>query len=122
MPFTFYFEAKNTPILFVYDSTPVAARSSRAVFAEQCEMIKANTLLITDYIQELADDGYLMVNPPDSKTRPPLPPGYENYWRKYKQFYPNLIDGLSLVCFSRFKPQQKLYDIWLKINPKVLVS
>ncbi|GHV80077.1 hypothetical protein AGMMS49944_18680 [Spirochaetia bacterium] len=31
-PFTFYFEVKNKPVMFVYDSTPITARSSRAVF------------------------------------------------------------------------------------------
>jgi hypothetical protein len=122
MPFTFYFEARNLPLLFVYDPTPIAARSSRAVFVAQCDAIKTNTLLITNFIQELADDGYLAVDPPDVKIRPALPPDYENYWRKSRQFFPNLIDGLSFVCFSRFKPTQKLYDVWLKFNPHVLVS
>jgi hypothetical protein len=92
MPFTFYFEARNQPLLFVYDPTPIAARTGRAVFAEHCEKIKAQTLLITDYVQELADSGYLTVDAPWG--RPPLPPDYGNYWRKHKQFFPNLIGVL----------------------------
>jgi hypothetical protein len=122
MPFTFYFEVKNKPVMLVYDATPIAARSSRAIFVEHCERIGERTLRITNFIQELADCGYLTVNPPDSAVRPSLPPNYENYWRKYKQFYPNLIEGLSFVCFSRLTPRQKLYDVWLKFNPHVLAS
>jgi hypothetical protein len=122
MPFTVYFEVKNKPVLFVFDAKPNENRSSRALFVEQCERIKANILSITNVIQELTDSAYLSVDPPDSNNRPPLPLNWDTYWRKYTHFSPILIDGLAFVCFSRLTPQQKLYDIWVKINPKVLVS
>lgn len=122
MPFTFYFEAKNKPLMFVYDPTPIDRRSSHALFLAQCDRIKANILPITNFIQELAGAGYLKVTPLDSRDRPPLPPDYANYWRKYKQFYNDIMSGLSFVCCSRLEPKQKLYDIWIKFNAGALVG
>jgi hypothetical protein len=122
MPFTFYFEAINRPVMFVSDPTPIHQRSSHALFIEQCERIKANTLLITGFIQELSNGGYVAAKPLEFRDRPALPPDYENYWRKYKHFYTDVIEGLSFVCFSQLKPSQKLYDEWVKFNPRVLVS
>jgi hypothetical protein len=122
MPFTFYFEVKNKPVMFVFDAKPNEDRSSRAIFIEQCERISENTLRITNGIQELTDGGYLTVNPPDSKNRSPLPVNWDTCWRKYTHFTPYLIDGLSFVCFSRLTPQQKLYDVWEKFNPHVMAS
>jgi hypothetical protein len=122
MPFTFYFEAVHKPVMFVYDPTPVAARSSHYLFMEHSEQIKANILPITSFVQELADTGYVTVRPLGIKDRPPLPPDYANYWRKYKHFYSDIIEGLSFVCLAQLKPTQKLYDEWLRFNPRVLVS
>ncbi|AEF85111.1 hypothetical protein TREPR_0031 [Treponema primitia ZAS-2] len=122
MPFTFYFEEKNKPIMFVYDSTPIDRRSSHALFLERCEEIKVNILPITNFIQKLTDDGYVTVRPLDFTDRPELPPDYANLWRKYKQFYSDVMNGLSFACFSRFVPEQKLYDVWIKFNPKVLAG
>ncbi|AEF86085.1 hypothetical protein TREPR_0025 [Treponema primitia ZAS-2] len=48
-----------------------------------------------------------------------MPSDYANLWRKYKQFYNDVMNGLSFACFWRFVPEQKLYDIWIKFNPKV---
>jgi hypothetical protein len=122
MPFTFYFEAKNKPLMLVYDATPIPARSSHASFIERCDRIKAKILPITGFVQELADAGYLTEIPLSFKDRPPLPPDYENYWRKYRQFYSDVMNGLSFVCFTRLSPTQKLYDVWVKFNPDVLAG
>jgi hypothetical protein len=122
MPFTFYFEVKNKPALLVFDAKPNEDRSSRAVFVEYCERICENTLRITNAVQELTDGGYLTVNPPDSNKRSPLPLNWDSCWRRYTHFAPYLIEGLSLVCFSRLTLQQKLYDVWGKFNPHVLAS
>jgi hypothetical protein len=122
MPFTFYFEAKNRPLMFVYDATPIAARSSHALFIERCERIKANILPITTFIQELTDDGYIRARPLEFKDRPALPPDYANQWRTYRHFYTDVMDGLSFVCFSQLVPVQKLYDVWLKFNADVLAG
>jgi hypothetical protein len=122
MPFTFYFEATGRPVMFVYDATPVAARSSHYLFMERCEQIKANILPITTFVQELADTGYVTVRPLGIRDRPALPPDYANYWRKYKHFYADVIEGLSFVCFSQLKPAQKLYDVWVTFHAEVLVS
>jgi hypothetical protein len=122
MPFTFYFEAKNKPLMLVYDATPIPARSSHAAFIERCDKIKEKILPITDFVQELADAGYVKEIPLDFKDRPPLPPGYENYWRKYRHFYSDVMNGLSFVCFARLVPTQKLYDVWVKFNPKALAG
>ncbi|GHV66172.1 hypothetical protein AGMMS49928_00210 [Spirochaetia bacterium] len=103
MPFTVYFEVKNKPVLFVFDAKPNEERSRRAIFVEHCERICENMLRITNVIQELTDSGYLRVDSRDSAGRPSLPPNCENYWRKYKQLYPSLIEGLAFVCFSRLR-------------------
>ncbi|MDR3123828.1 MAG: hypothetical protein LBU16_08645 [Treponema sp.] len=122
MPFTFYFEAKNKPLMLVYDATPIPARSSRAAFLERCEGIKKNILPITDFIQELVNIGYVRETPLDFKDRPLLPSDYENYWRKYRHFYSDVINGLCFVCFAKLVPTQKLCDLWVKFNPKALAG
>ncbi|GHV56112.1 hypothetical protein AGMMS49579_20290 [Spirochaetia bacterium] len=122
MPFTFYFEAQNKPIMFVYDATPIDRRSGHALFIAHCDRIKANILPITDFIQELADAGYITVSPVDFRDRPALPPDYANHWRKYKQFYNDIMIGLSFVCCAHIEPTQKLYDVWTKFNADRLVS
>jgi hypothetical protein len=122
MPFTFYFEAKNKPLLFVYDATPIDARSSHTLFIERCEKIKAQILPVTDFAQELANSGYVTETPLDFRDRPPLPPNYENYWRKYRHFYMDTTNGLSYICFTKLAPTQKLYDMWIKFNPKALAG
>jgi hypothetical protein len=119
MPFTFYFEAAGRPVMFVYDPTPIAARSSHYLFMERCEQIKANILPITGFLQELADGGYVRVQPLENRDRPALPADYAKEWRKYKHFYMSDAEGLSFACFSRFVPEQKLYEVWGKGNAKV---
>jgi hypothetical protein len=122
MPFTFYFEAINRPVMFVYEPTSIAARSSRYLFMERCEQIKAKMLSISDVIQELADEGYISVQPLKYGDRPALPADHIKYWRKYQHFYHSEAEGLSFVCLSRFEPEQELYDVWGKLNPRVMVS
>jgi hypothetical protein len=122
MPFTFYFEAQNKPLMLVYDATPIPARSSHTAFIEHCDRIKAKILPITDFAQELAGAGYVKEIPLDFKDRPSLPLDYENYWRKYRHFYSDVMNGLSFVCFTRLVPTQKLYDVWVKFNSKALAG
>jgi hypothetical protein len=122
MPFTFYFEARNKPLMLVYDSTPIPARSSHAAFAERCDRIKGRILPITNFLQELASRGYAQEIPLDFRDRPPLPPDYENYWRKYRHFYSDVMSGLSFACFTRLVPTQKLYELWVKFNPKAMAG
>jgi hypothetical protein len=122
MPFTFYFEATNKPLMLVYDATPIAARSSHAAFIDRCDKIKERILPVTGFLQELANTGYVTETPLDFKNRPPLPPDYENYWRKYRHFYMDIMNGLSYACFTKLAPTQKLYDVWIKFNPKALAG
>jgi hypothetical protein len=122
MPFTFYFETKTKPLMLVYDATPISVRSGHAAFIERCDRIKAKILPITDFVQELANTGYVTETPLEFADRPPLPPDYENYWRKYRQFYSDVMNGLSFVCFTKLTPTQKLYDLWIKFNPKALAG
>jgi hypothetical protein len=116
------FEAKNKPLMLIYDATPIPARSSHAAFIERCDRIKEKILPITDFVQELADTGYVKDILLDFKDRPPLPPDYENYWRKYRHFYSDVMNGLSFVCFTKLVHAQKLYDLWVKFNPHVLAG
>jgi hypothetical protein len=122
MPFTFYFEARNRPLMFVHDETPIPARSSHAAFIERCDKIKGRILPITGFLQELANRDYVQEIPLEFKNRPLLPPDYENYWRKYRHFYSDVMNGLSFVCFTRLVPTRKLYDLWAKFNPKALAG
>ncbi|GHV66276.1 hypothetical protein AGMMS49928_00570 [Spirochaetia bacterium] len=103
MPFTFYFELKNKPLLFIFDAKPNEDRSRRIVFVEHCERICENTLRIINAIQELTDGGYLRIDIPASNKRPSLPPNWDKCWRKYTHFSPYLIEGLAFVCFSRLR-------------------
>ena len=122
MPFTFYFEARDKPALFVYDATPIDRRSSHALFVERCEKIKTGILPITGFLQELANTGYVKETPLEFRDRPSLPPDYANHWRKYRNFYMDVINGLSYACFTKLTPTQKLYDVWVKFNPKALAG
>jgi hypothetical protein len=122
MPFTFYFEARDKPIMFVYDATPIDRRSSRAEFIARCDAIKSRILPIARYIRELADTGYLNAGYLDYRDRPALPADYANHWRKYKQFYNDAMTGLSFVCCSRLEPARKLYDLQARFNPNVLAG
>jgi hypothetical protein len=47
---------------------------------------------------------------------------YTNHWRKYKQFYNDVMTGLSFVCCSRLEPTPKLHSLWKKLNPKALAG
>jgi hypothetical protein len=118
MPFTFYFEAKNKPVMCLYDALPLSARSSRAAFVERCEMIKGHILPITDFVRELAAAGYVAETPLSLKDRPLLPPDYEKHWRKYRHFYTDVMNGLDFVCFTKLTPTQKLYDLSTKFDFK----
>jgi hypothetical protein len=122
MPFTFYFEARDKPVLFVYDATPIDRRSSHAEFIARCDAIKSRILPITRHIQELAEAGYLSVLPQDYRDRPALPADYANHWRKYKQFYNDVMTGLSFVCCSRLKPARKLCELQSRFNPDILAG
>jgi hypothetical protein len=122
MPFTFYFEERDKPILFVYDATPIDRRSSHAAFIARCDDIKSRILPIVKCVQELVGAGCLETSPLDYRDRPALPLDYANHWRKYKQFYNDVMTGLSFVCCSRLEPTRKLYDLWAKFNPKALAG
>jgi hypothetical protein len=122
MPFTFYFEERDKPILFVYDATPIDRRSSHAAFIARCDDIKSRILSIVQCVRELAGSGCLDASPLDYRDRPALPLDYANHWRKYKQFYNDVMTGLSFVCCSRLEPTRKLYDLWGKFNAKTLAG
>jgi hypothetical protein len=122
MAFTFYFEAKNRPLLLVYDPTPVSVRSSRAAFIKRYERIKEHVLPIAGFIRELADSGYVTEIPLSFKDRPLLPPDYENRWRKYHQFYNNEMDALDFACFTKAVPERKLYELLAASGPRALAG
>jgi hypothetical protein len=122
MPFTFYFEERDKPTLFVYDATPIDRRSSHAAFIARCDDIKSRILPMVRCLQELAAAGFLETSPLDYRDRPALPADYANHWRKYKQFYNDVMTGLSFVCCSRLEPTRKLHELWAKFNPKALAG
>jgi hypothetical protein len=112
MPFTFYFLSANHPIMYVYDPRPAEQRSSRAVFREECERKKPMILEITRFFEYLAEHEYVSMEYRDIQGRPERPLGYDAVWRKYSDFYNDIMTGLSFVCLSDFTPTEKLYALW----------
>jgi hypothetical protein len=112
MPFTFYFLSANHPILYVYDPRPAEQRSSRKVFREACERKKPTILEITGCFEYLVEHAYIQMEYLGIQGRPPRPVCNDAVWRKYSDFYNDIMTGLSFVCLSDFKPNPKLYELW----------
>jgi hypothetical protein len=112
MPFTFYFLSANHPIMYVYDPRPAEQRSSRKIFREACERKKPKLLEITDFFEYLVEHAYIQMEYRGIQGRPPRPVGYDAVWRKYGDFYNDIMTGLSFVCLSDFSPNEKLYELW----------
>jgi hypothetical protein len=110
MPFTFYFLSATHPLMYVYDPRPAELRSSRAVFREECERKKPKLLEITGFFEYLVEHGYIQMEYRGIQGRPPRPAGYDAVWRKYGDFYNDIMTGLSFVCLSDFSPNEKLYE------------
>jgi hypothetical protein len=82
------------------------------VFREACERKKPRILEITRFFEYLADNGYVQMEYRGIQGRPARPLGYDAVWRKYSDFYNDIMTGLSLVCLSDFTPTEKLYALW----------
>ncbi|MDR1031425.1 MAG: hypothetical protein LBL76_11215 [Treponema sp.] len=111
MPFTFYFLAVNHPIMYVYDPRVPDKRSSREVFHRECHEKKQKILEITDFFEYLTEKDYVHRIYQGLAGRPVLPNQYDKTWRKYSDFYNDIMTGLSFVCLSDFKPNPKLYEL-----------
>ncbi|MDR1302306.1 MAG: hypothetical protein LBK43_07540, partial [Treponema sp.] len=112
MSFTFYFLSPTHPVMYVYDPKPPGQRSSREAFRGACERRKPKILGITRFCEYLVEHDYLQVEYQGIQGRPPRPLGYEKVWRKYSDFYNDLMTGLSFVCLSEFIPTENLYALW----------
>ncbi|MDR2797202.1 MAG: hypothetical protein LBB80_02565, partial [Treponema sp.] len=112
MPFTFYFLSANHPIMYVYDPRPAEQRSSREIFRGECERKKSKILAITRFFEYLAEYEYVSMEYRGIQGRPLRPLGYDGVWRKYSDFYNDIMTGLSFVCLSDFTPTEKLYALW----------
>jgi hypothetical protein len=121
MPFTFYFLSANHPIMYVYDPRPAEQRSSRAVFREGCERKKTKIVEITRFFEYLVEQEYVSMEYRGVQGRPLRPAGYDRVWRKYGDFYSDLMMCLSFVCLSDFSPTQKLYALWKAGKEAVLL-
>ena len=111
MPFTIYFTSETRPVMYVYDPLPGNLRSSRAVFHAQCEQKKAEILGISNFVEYLVNNNYLEMKYKGLQGRAALPENYDRVWRKYSDFYNDIMLGLSYICLSDFIPTQKLYDL-----------
>ncbi|MHB9291169.1 hypothetical protein Holit_00241 [Hollandina sp. SP2] len=109
-PFTFYFLSANHPIMYVYDPRPAEQRSSREVFRTECERKKPKILEITRFFEYLVDNEYVQMEYRGIEGRPQRPVGYDAVWRKYSDFYNDIMTGLSFVCLSNFTPTEKLLN------------
>ena len=111
MPFTFYFTSETRPVMYVYDPLPGNLRSTRAVFHAQCDQKKAGISEISSFVEYLVNNDYLEMEYKGLQGRAVLPQDYDRVWRKYSDFYNDIMLGLSYVCLSDFVPTQKLYDL-----------
>jgi hypothetical protein len=112
MPFTFYFMDENRPVLFVRDLNKPHERSGKEIFMAQCARMKSRILEITGIYEELSADGSVRRVHRGLGGRPELPEGYERSWRRYGDFYQDIMTGLGFVCLGDFVPQVKLYSLW----------
>ena len=111
MPFTFYFTSETRPVMYVYDPLPGNLRSSRAIFHAQCDQKKAKILEIYSFVEYLVENKYLERQYKGLQGRAALPQDYDRVWRKYSDFYNDIMLALSYICLSDFIPTQKLYDL-----------
>jgi hypothetical protein len=109
MPFTFYFLSEMRPIMYVYDPLPSEKRSTREVFHGQCTLKKPKILEITGFFEYLTEHQYIRRIYRGLRGRPELPKDYVKIWRKYSDFYNDVMSGLSFVCLAEFTPKLKLY-------------
>jgi hypothetical protein len=116
MPFTFYFLSENRPIMYVYDPHLPDKRTSRKVFHLECHQKKRKILEITDFFEYLTEQDYIHRIYQGLSGRPALPNQYDKIWRKYSDFYMDIMSGLSFVCLSVFTPKLKLYRLWERIT------
>ncbi|MDR2633756.1 MAG: hypothetical protein LBC51_09085 [Treponema sp.] len=117
MPFTFYFLSETRPIMYVYDPMPSDKRSSREVFQHACNQKKRKILEITDFFEALSENGYVRRIYRGLRGRSELPEHYDRVWRKYSDFYSNIMAGLAFVCLADFTPKRKLYTLWKTLKP-----
>ncbi|MDR2798862.1 MAG: hypothetical protein LBB80_11020, partial [Treponema sp.] len=94
-----------------YDPRPAEQRSSREIFRGECERKKLKILEITRFFEYLADNEYVQMEYRGIQGRPLRPLGYDGVWRKYSDFYNDIMTGLSFVCLSDFTPTEKLYEL-----------
>ncbi|MDR2798149.1 MAG: hypothetical protein LBB80_07375 [Treponema sp.] len=117
MPFTFYFLSEAHPIMYVYDPRPADKRSSRTVFQHECNQKKQKILEITGFFEDLTENGYVRRIYRGLRGRTELPEHYDRVWRKYSDFYSNIMAGLAFACLADFVPKLKLYKLWKALKP-----
>jgi hypothetical protein len=112
MSFTIYFVNEVRPIMYVNDARGGKDRSSREVFQRECEVRKEKLRRIIACYEELERGGYVEMEYRGLVGRPRLPEQYYEGWRKYSNFYQDMMEGLRYVCLSKFEPSNKLYEVW----------
>ncbi|MDR3115806.1 MAG: hypothetical protein LBU25_09840 [Treponema sp.] len=120
MPFTFYFLSETRPIMYVYDPRPADKRSSREVFHHECNHKKQKILEITGFFEDLTEAGYVRRIYRGLQGRMELPEHYDRVWRKYSDFYSNIMAGLAFVGLADFTPKLKLYKLWRTLKPALV--
>lgn len=124
LPFTFYFLSEIRPIMYVYDPRSSEDRSTREVFHRECRQKKSKILEITGFFEYLTEHNYIRRIYRGLRGRPELPEGYAQVWRKYSDFYNDVMSGLSFVCLADFTPKLNLYKRWKTITqtPPILAK
>ncbi|MDR1302097.1 MAG: hypothetical protein LBK43_06470, partial [Treponema sp.] len=82
------------------------------VFHRECHEKKQKILEITNFFEYLTEKDYVHRIYQGLAGRPVLPNQYDKTWRKYSDFYMDLMSGLSFVCLAVFTPKLKLYRLW----------
>ena len=77
---------------------------------------KPKILEITGFFEYLTEHKCIRRIYRGLRGRPELPKDYVKVWRRYSDFYNDVMSGLSFVCLAEFTPKLKLYKIWEHIN------
>lgn len=86
------------------------------VFHAECDQKKTKILEITGFFKELTEAGYVRRYYRGLRGRQELPDRYDMVWRKYSDFYSNMMADLAFVCLADFTPKLKLYKLWKNIT------
>jgi hypothetical protein len=110
MPFTLHTPVVNKLIMYVHQKNCYGKGVSKLEFTKRCRVITRTLVEITNFIILLQEQEYINAEYKRSATKMP-PDGFQKYWRRYEQFYPNESDPIIFVKSISITPARKLYEL-----------